>query len=76
MSDIGKLKEHAARRLRNILDGDPKCLPISQGQTFYRCGTGLHEEEFEEVVQELIAQKVVARDVTKRGKFVLRKYVE
>jgi hypothetical protein len=75
MSDITKLKEHAARRLRNTLEGSG-FLPILQGQAFYRCGVGLREEDFEEVIQELIAQKYLARDVTRRGKFVLRKHVE
>ena len=74
MSDITKLKEHAARRLRNILEGS--FMPILQGQAFYRCGTGLREEDFEEVVLELISQRYLARDLTKRGKFVLRRNVE
>jgi hypothetical protein len=41
-----------------------------------RCGVGLRPEEFEEIIQALIEQKYLVRDVTKRGKFVLRKHVE
>ena len=75
MSDINKLKEQAARRLRNLLESN-NCMPILQGQAFYRCGLGLHEDEFDEVVQGLVTQNYLARDMTRRGKFVLRKNVQ
>lgn len=68
-------KQHAERRLRNILDA-PNFMPILQSMAWQRCGVGLRPEEFEEVIQELITQKYLIRDMTKRGKALLRKNVE
>jgi hypothetical protein len=68
-------KQHAERRLRNILDA-PSGMPLLQSMAWQRCGVGLRPEEFEEVIQELIAKKYLVRDMTKRGKALLRKNVE
>lgn len=75
VSDIYQLKEHATRRLRNVLEAS-SCMPVLQSVAWRRCAYGLREEEFDELVRELITQKYVVRDMTKRGKFVLRKNVE
>lgn len=68
-------KQHAERRLRNIFDV-PNFMPLLQSMAWQRCGVGLRPEEFGEVLQDLIEKKYLVRDITKRGRFILRKNVE
>ena len=75
MVELNQLKQHAERRLRNIFDA-PYFMPLLQSMAWQRCGVGLRDEEFEEVLQDLIEKKYLVRDITKRGKFILRKNVE
>jgi hypothetical protein len=73
MRTLEQSKELAARRVKEHLDGN---MPVLQSVVFMRFAQGLRAEDFEEVVKELITQKLIVRDWTKRGAFVLRKHVE
>lgn len=72
MRTIEQIKELAARRVKEHVQGN---MPILQSQAFMRFAQGLRESDFEEVVAELETHKVVARDLSKRGAYVIRKYV-
>jgi hypothetical protein len=72
MRTLEQIKELAARRVKEHVEGT---MPILQSQAFMRFAQGLRESDFEEVVSELITQRVVARDMTKRGAFILRKHL-
>jgi len=72
MRTLEQVKELAARRVKDHVAGN---MPILQSQAFMRFAQGLRESDFEEVVIDLLTQKVIARDMTQRGAFILRKYV-
>ncbi|HKV79756.1 MAG TPA: hypothetical protein VJP02_16520 [Candidatus Sulfotelmatobacter sp.] len=72
MRTLEQAKYLASRQLKEHLEGN---MPILQSIAFNRFAQGLRVEDFEEVVSELIAQKVVERDLTKRGAYVIRKCV-
>lgn len=73
MRTLEQSKQLAARRLREHLQGN---MPILQSQAFDRFAQGLRVEDFEELVVDLIAQNTVARDLSKRGAFVLRRSLD
>ncbi len=73
MRTLDQSKELAARRLKEHLQGN---MPILQSQAFDRFAQGLRVEDFEGVVSDLITQKYLARDLTRRGAFVLYRSVE
>lgn len=70
MRTLDQSKQLAARRVREHLQGN---MPILQSQAFDRFAQGLRVEDFEEVVVELIAERYLARDLSKRGAYVLRR---
>lgn len=72
MRTLEQAKYLAARQLKEHLDGN---MPILQSVAFNRFAQGLRAEDFEEVVTELITQKSVARDLSKKGAYVLRKHL-
>ena len=73
MRTLEQAKYLAARQLKEHLEGN---MPILQSVAFNRFAQGLRAEDFEEVVNELITQKIVARDLSKKGAYVLRRHLE